>query len=202
MKPRQLTIPMGDAQDHRVVVMGVDPGFASSGVAIVAQDGDNHPELLHLEVVRTKETPKKEMRNLRVSADDQRRMRELWDKLDELHHVYQPTMVAVETYAPFKGKMGGNAWKGAMVYALVSGFGYANGLVVLPFLPVDLKRGLCGKVSATKAEVEAAVGQKVRGFAEAIAKVPKTQQEHPSDATAHAYLALKEAEQLRQRMGF
>jgi hypothetical protein len=117
-----------------------------------------------------------------------------------------PFLVGVEAYRPFKGRMGGNAWKSAVGYGLASGFARARGWPLHVFLPDDLKRafGLGGRkipgtnqrVKVSKREVEVAVCRKVDGLAELLDKLPKAQREHAADAAGHAYLVLVRHTQL------
>jgi Holliday junction resolvasome RuvABC endonuclease subunit len=60
------------------------------------------------------------------------------------------------------------------------------------FMPVDLKKRACRKVSASKKEVEDALGNEVEGLKDNIDKVrAKTMHEHLYDASGHGVMALE-----------
>jgi Holliday junction resolvasome RuvABC endonuclease subunit len=181
-------------------VMGVDPGFASCGVVVLEQREGQVKALLGT-VLRTKKADKKVLRDLRVSADDQRRMRTFWAGLQSAAVAGLPQALAVETYAPQPGRNGGNAWKAAMVYGMVQGFGLANGLQVLPFLPSDLKRAFANRASASKQAVADVVLEQVPGLKAFLKGLPEGQHEHLTDAAGHALLGLREMAEMRRMMG-
>lgn len=181
-------------------VMGVDPGLASLGVVVLeVRQGSLHA--LAAQVLRTKKASKKALRDLRVSADDQRRICALWAGMDAIATAHRPHALAVETYAPQPGRTGGDAWKAAVVLGLVQGLGLAHGCQVLPFLPSDLKRVLARKASASKQEVADVVLGRVGGLAARLAAIPAGQHEHATDAAGHALLGLEEMQAMRRMMG-
>ncbi len=181
-------------------VMGVDPGFASLGVVVLEQR-QGQIQALAATVLRTKKASKKVLRDLRVSADDQRRLRAFWDGLEGIAVAHAPQALAVETYAPQPGRGGGNAWKAAVVYGLVQGLGLSHGLQVLPFLPGDLKRVFTSRASASKQAVGDVVLGQVVGLAAFLDKLPAGQHEHLTDAAGHALLGLREMVEMRRLMG-
>jgi len=90
----------------------------------------------------------------------------------------------------------GAAAKTLMVYSAACCAGYRYGIPVFGFMPVDLKKGVCGRSSATKDDVGRALCAKIPGLEEQVtAKVrAKTMHEHVYDGVGHAYLALQEFE--------
>jgi Holliday junction resolvasome RuvABC endonuclease subunit len=181
-------------------VMGVDPGFASCGVVVLEQR-EGQVKALAANVLRTKKASKKALRDLRVSADDQRRLRAFWEGLQGIAAVHAPQALAVETYAPQPGRTGGNGWKAAVVYGLVQGLGLSQGLQVLPFLPADLKRVFTNSTSASKEAVADVVLTQVTGLAAFLDRLPAGQHEHVTDAAGHALLGLREMVEMRRMMG-
>jgi Holliday junction resolvasome RuvABC endonuclease subunit len=177
-----------------VRTMGVDPGFATMGLAILEQKMGERPRVLCLSVATTaKEKKRKGLKAGRVSVDDQRRITELWMALDDtVKLVARPFVFAVEAYRPFKGKGGGNAWKSAIGYGVASAYARAQGWPCMAYLPDDLKRAFMAQRSASKEEVEAALCLKIDGLREELDKIKMDQREHASDAAGHAYLALVE----------
>jgi len=180
---------------------GIDPGFASLGIAILEKDAEGEIQLLFLKVLETQKGNKKAMRDLRVAADDQRRLKIYWDGVQDAITNYRPHAFGVESYAPWPGQMGGNAWKVAFAFQLAVCAGWAQGLAPLIFRPDDLKRRLLGKNSGTKGEIETALCSKIAGMKEILDKIPKTKREHAADAVGHAYLAMEEVEKMRATYG-
>lgn len=186
----------------KVTGMGIDPGFRCLGTAVVEwQPEAKQYRLRCLTVVETKKAKKKEMRSLRVADDDQRRLRHFWEMLSSTIGAYSPSVVGVESYAPWPGQMGGNAWKVAFAYQLSICAGWSHGLLPMVFRPDDLKRRFLGKNAGTKVAVEDALRVLVSGFSEELDKVAKTKREHAADAVGHAVLAIEEAERMRAMYG-
>lgn len=182
--------------------MGIDPGFAHLGLAVVTRQKPGDPlRLVTLEVVETSKAPKKAMRDLRVAADDQRRLRHFWNRLESVIAAYLPQAIGVESYAPWPGQMGGNAWKVALAYQLSVCVGWAHGVLPMTFRPDDLKRRLLGKNAGTKGEVEQGLCAEVTGLRDALDALPKTKREHAADAVGHALLAIEEAARMRAMFG-
>lgn len=152
-------------------------------------------------MVSTEKQAGKKKRDLRVSADDQRRFRQLLDPFEKVSSFFRPTAMGIEVYAPYPGRMGGNAWKAAAVYGGVSFWAMVHGIIVLPFLPMDVKMGLCGKKTASKAKVEEEAIQRIGGLAKSLDMLPKGKREHLADAAGHGYLALMEVQEMRAIAG-
>lgn len=183
-----------------VRVVGVDPGFRTMGITILEQEQGSRPRALVTKVVETEKMAgkRKALVETRVSTDDQRRLSELWcgleDSVAECVALVgeRPFIVGVEAYRPFKGRGGGNAWKSAIGYGLVSGWARGHGWPLMVFLPDDLKRAFTLSRSSSKQEVEAAMCKKVDGLRELLDQLHKDDREHAADAAGHAYLALVE----------
>lgn len=183
-----------------LTVMGIDPGVAAVGVAILAAT-QKRIFCQKLAVIRTKKADKKALRSLRVTADDSRRLKEIYNGLSDITDEFEPHALAFEVYSPY-GKQGGSAWKASRVEGGVQVFGFDRGMLVLPFLPQDLKRALCGKASASKEDVIDAMSLKVENVENLLQALPKTQREHAADAAGYAYLAFEEMYRMRAMMGF
>jgi Holliday junction resolvasome RuvABC endonuclease subunit len=180
-------------------VMGVDPGLAEMGAVVLEQVGFQKPLVLAAKLIKTEKAKKKERSHLRVSADDQRRYSEMWAALSELADTYQVVGVGVEIYDAWK--MTANAVKVACVYGMVTGFGFARGIVVSPWRPQDLKRVIAGKLSASKEEVQDALAEKVVGLNDRLLDFAKGYHEHLADAAGHAYLTLGAMREFQKMIG-
>lgn len=185
--------------------MGIDPGFAKTGIAVV-EVGDDEPRLLHLRIVETKKATKKKLNNRRVSHDDQDRLQQIWDAMIATALEWEPAILAYEVYAPRPGKL--SAWKTALVTGMIQGMANAMEKPLYPFIPQDLKREFTGftgkkgeKVDTSKKEVQAALGLALTGWSDMIQAIPESKREHVADAAGHAYLGIQEALNLRAMAG-
>jgi Holliday junction resolvasome RuvABC endonuclease subunit len=181
-------------------VMGIDPGFASFGWSVVEGDDDASRGLVACSVITT-EKNKAPRAELRVSVDDSRRMGEICVSVARAIELYNVAAVAVEVFTVVRGKMGGGAVKTAMAYGALYALVHARGLVWLPLVPTDLKRALCGRVSASKTEIQAAVAARCRGAEEVIQALTKGKREHAADAIAAAIVGQEELRRLSSALG-
>jgi Holliday junction resolvasome RuvABC endonuclease subunit len=198
---------------RHLVVMGVDPGFASSGVVILERiSPEVMPVAVAAKVVATKKADKKLRSTLRVSADDLRRYRETWNEMCLFYDEFHPHALGVEVYQPgfrskkFKGKQGGvggtaGAVKSMGVYGGMIFWALTLKMFVSSFLPSDLKKRFCGRQSASKREIISEMCQLIVGLEELLASVPKSKREHVADAAGHAYLVLEEIDRMKVMLG-
>lgn len=177
-------------------VLGIDPGFASTGLAVV-EDDDTGLSLLACSVVKTAKQ-KAPRAHLRVSLDDSRRLGELGAAIEEIVVTHGVGAVAIEVFTVIPGKMAGGASKTAMVYGAAHELARTRGLVWLPLVPTDLKRALCGRMSASKADMQQAVTSRLSGAEEAIASLTKGKREHAADAMAAAVVGHGEVAHLAE----
>jgi Holliday junction resolvasome RuvABC endonuclease subunit len=195
MQSPEKQIKLEKREKPLIRVMGIDPGFRSLGIAILEQIQGQMPKVLSLRVIETeKKSGKKALVATRVSTDDQRRLSEIWEALEEevADPERRPFAVGVEAYRPFAGRGGGNAWKSAVAYGFVSSWARARGWPLFVFLPEDLKIAFTRSRSASKEEVAEAMCLKVSGLREKLERLPEVKREHVADAAGHAYLVLVE----------
>ena len=181
-------------------VLGIDPGFASLGVARLALI-DCTAVAQAVRVIKTRKASQKERRVLRTSADDVRRARLLWDGITDIARDIDA--VAYEVYTPFqKGKRRtSNGTKVALTCGLALGFGFAAGVPVIPVLPTDIKREIAGQISASKERVRELLVHRIPGLGDQLEALPRGQREHASDAVGVAVVALVEASRWRKVSG-
>lgn len=191
-------------------VMGVDPGWANMGIVVLEQTIGGPVKCLLAKHIKTESENKKA--KIRVSVDDARRLKEIWYAIALAAEEAGPIQaISAEAYAPFKGRMGGNAWKSAMGYAVVHCYGFSQNILVHPGLPSDLKRGFGLSKSASKDEVGDALQAKIEGLREilyaprkvggSLLNIPEGSHEHVTDAAGHAFLGLMDIYKLRQQTG-
>lgn len=170
-----------------VRVMGVDPGLARVGVAVLEEGA--RPCVLEAYVAATTKGKGKR------TDDDVSRMRMIWANIAHTFEEYQPQTIAVEAYTVFKGTQGGQGrgagWKAIYAYSMTCALGFSKGVKVMSFMPSELKLGVTQNKSAGKYEVEHALYDLVDGMREKMDQTPPGDREHAADAIGHAFLALK-----------
>ncbi len=138
-------------------ILGIDGGLATFGMAVVklcpGETDENNHHIEYIEVVTTKPSPKK----FRIhSADDTlRRVREVNRRLRSLVAKYKPALIAVEQFS--QPRSASASAKMAMAYGLVIATAEFHDIPLVQVPPQEVKRVLCRKKSASKAEVERAV---------------------------------------------
>lgn len=213
----QMQIPLPPSQPSQekswvraetLTVVGVDPGWANHGMVALRQVQGQQIQLLGISLVETEKDQSVKAKHLRVSIDDGRRLRELWDGMDAfIGPLGVINSIGVEAYAPFKAQ-GGNSWKSSMAYTLVHGYAYHSNILVQPALPLDLKKSFGLAKGASKTEIGEALFQKIPGLHDALLEKVKGRLryaegkwEHLTDAAGHAYLALLEIYRMRKMVG-
>jgi len=188
------------------LVLGLDPGFASLGYAVLALGQGGEPDLvLRLGVIRTKKT---DVKQRVLSADDNiRRARELARSLDNLFQIGVPDAIApneleprVRLVAAEKMSFPRNSMAAAKM-AISWGIIVANltrrGQALLQATPQEIKRRVTGKATASKEEVQSAMVRRYgRGLGRMVAKLPRGEHEHAFDALA-AIVACLDSEEGR-----
>lgn len=187
-----------------LTIFGVDPGFAGQGIAVLEQaEPKGKIGVVFASSTKTEKRANKRKRDLRVSADDQRRFKELWESLEEAAAKCEERIInamCIEVYSPYKEATSAAAKAGA-AYGGATFWGLSQGMVIIPAVPQDIKRGVCGKLSASKLAVQQRIVELIPEMAEWLAGVNKTQREHMADAAAHAYVGLNEMWELRKMLG-
>lgn len=208
-KPLQMPPPPAKSQpiqlekrewvtNDRPIVLGLDPGFASTGYCLM-QRVEGYLMPLQVGVIETQKGDKKQIRDLRVASDDYRRVREIYFELQKIMHAFKPVAVAYEVYQPFTGvQMRTAAWKVARVEGLIVSVGLQHQTLVLPYLTHDLKKGIAVQKSATKVQIERAMVDLVPEIKPKFDAVPKSKREHVADAAGYAFLAFEELDRMLQ----
>jgi Holliday junction resolvasome RuvABC endonuclease subunit len=237
-----------------VTAMGIDPGWAKCGIGAIHRFPDGSLKPGGVRLVKTGPNKDKRFEKLRVSMDDERRLREYYTAFCDAIQTVKPKVIGVECYtifenanytnlrsaaakflaflgfggrpAPlkaselidqfrnedvftgfltnllalkdavdkFKAVRGrGAAAKTQMVYAAALCAAYQYNVPVYVFMPVDLKKAMCKRASATKKDVEDALCGMIPGLREEVDKRigARTMHEHVFDAVGHGYLGLQ-----------
>lgn len=202
------------------LVLGLDPGFASFGYAVLALPTGGlaeDPAVVALGTLRTKGTDKKQ--RVLAADDNIRRARELAVPIRTLIHIGH---VGASRDGGPKPVMGGlfdergialvcaekmsfprsssAAAKMAMSWGMIVANLERRGVPLLQASPQDVKRRVTGNASASKEEVERAMVKRFgRGLYRMLGKTPKTQHEHAFDALAVVIACLGSEEGLMLR---
>lgn len=186
-----------------VRVLGVDPGFASFGYAVVqlTESGEN---VKFVDVVRTQKVDKK--RNVKAADDNFQRGQVIAAALYGAVQKYEPMVITAEA-ASWPRNAGATA-KVAMSWGILIALCHQYRLPMVQASPQEIKKTLCDSKSATKESVREALevrypGQ-FDGFKERFPaqKPPKPngQWEHGFDAVG-AVVACLDTEVLRMARG-
>lgn len=158
-------------------VLGLDPGFASIGYAVV--------ELASMQpvqagVIRTKKSDAK--RNVRASEDNLERAKEIAEEIQGLLKQYDIKLVCAETMSYPRNSAA--AAKMAMCWGVLAGISQQHGLPVAQATPQEVKKAVCQKRDASKEDVQKAVTKLFPSIGGLLDDTPRSMWEHPHDALA------------------
>lgn len=167
------------------VVIGIDPGFAALGVAVVRLLPDGE-EVLALELIRTEK--EKAKRKVLAADDNVRRAREAARELMTLWEQHDVVAIAAESmsftrHASVSQKMG-------MTWGVIASLAEVYELPIVQASPQRVKDAVCGSKTASKEDVEAALKARYPEAAPLFAG-PNGQREHVWDALAAVVAALE-----------
>jgi len=154
------------------MVLGIDPGTATVGFALVEGTKKN-PVIVKYGVLQTKAAPSDQLPF---------RILEICNDLEELIKLYEPTRCVMEELFYFKNQktvMSVAQSRGAMMYLMAK-----NGIEIMGQTPLQVKQTLCGYGRATKQQMQKMV-QKIYK----LEAIPKP--DDAADALAMAWMALK-----------
>lgn len=179
-----------------VYVLGLDPGFASFGYSVVRFTPEGE-EVITVNVIRTKKIDKK--RNVLASDDNFRRARAIAAVLREVVIGFRPKAFAAEALSLPRNASA--AAKVSMAWGILADIVEEFQIPLVQQSPQGIKKGLCGKVSATKAEVQQVVMDRYPGaFESFMSGTPKSQWEHGFDSVS-AIVATLDSDVLRAVRG-
>ena len=149
------------------IVLGIDPGTASTGYGVVAQTANGSFELLACGVIRTK--PDKQM---------PLRLLELFQDLDALLVEFEPDDVAVEKL--FFGRNVTTAITVGQARGVILLAAARKGCKIVEYTPAEIKQAIAGYGNADKRQVQKMVQQTLN-----LVDVPR-----PDDAADGAAIAI------------
>lgn len=165
-----------DGADERFWVLGVDPGLAHMGLALVCiEPGREVVEGLHV-IQTVKETSRK----VTVGSDNVRRAQELGDPLLSIGARFRIRMIAAEAMSfPENASAAG---KMSMSWGVLALFASIHRIPIEQTSPQKIKRAVCGDPKASKEDVEFALLERYGNRIEDLLIGPKAFREHAFDA--------------------
>ena len=130
------------------VVMGVDPGVASTGVAVVRRDGSRH-DVVWATTVRTP-----------AGQAEATRLRSVYVAVRQAISEHRPASVAIERL--MWGKNAGSAMSVARASGVVLLAAAEAGLSIDEYAPLEVKMAVTGAGNADKAAVRRSLTQVLR----------------------------------------
>ena len=164
------------------MILGIDPGFASIGVAVVeSMNGMYVPSLDVIETQKSQDTP--------ARYDIMRRGAEIYRKLDPLFS--RRCFVTIEGMSYPRNSV--VASKMALCYGVIASLIARHNARLIIYTPKQAKKVVCGDAGADKDQVRKAV-EKSFGSLDSMwmRKIPRGKQNHAVDALAMVLAGAKE----------
>ena len=160
-------------------VLGVEPGFASVGLAFIEILGEGQYRAEHLETIRTKRSTLK----TNIWDDNYERCEFIGKRVTELIEHYGPQLVAIEAESWTRTHTDSVVGLGrGVIYGITS----SRGLPTSQWHPKQVRQALLNKQQASKSDLEEWLGKHVLDFHRKLTPITKSQQNHAADAAAVA----------------
>jgi crossover junction endodeoxyribonuclease RuvC len=159
-----------------IQVLGIDPGFASLGYALVRL----HPvreTVMEIGVIHTEKSGAKQ--NVLAADDNLRRARELFTAIN-LHTAWVTAICAESMSFPRNSQA---AAKVAMSWGVIAALAELKGFPIVQASPQAIKKVVCGAKNASKEDVQQALRMRY-GEMPGAAELTKGSMEHAFDALA------------------
>ncbi|MCC6811727.1 MAG: crossover junction endodeoxyribonuclease RuvC [Deltaproteobacteria bacterium] len=171
-------------------LLGLDPGFAAIGWAVVETDPDAGDRLVAAGVVRTKKAKPKQ--SVSASIDNFRRAQEIGRALGALALDHRVDVVCAEAMSfPRSSSV---AAKMAMCWGVLAQLCQVLRVRVVQASPQEIKRALTGRTNATKDDVGAAVSLRFPDCVGIVGPLPRGLDEHAYDAVGAAVACMQRGE--------
>jgi crossover junction endodeoxyribonuclease RuvC len=180
-------------------VLGLDLGLATCGVAVIdlgiwTGHVYEHDRVVTFDVITTEASAKK--RNVRATADNVRRIRELHDGL--LKHVSRRLPVLICAEEQSWPRNSSTCAKIGMAWGVMVSLATMYKIPLLQVSPKQIKEAVCGQASASKEDVRRALEERYANLPPWPTK--KSTIEHAADALG-AFVACLEDDMLRMARG-
>lgn len=175
--------------------LGLDPGQAEAGYAVVRLDPTGGTSVLKMGVIETKPSDRKQ-RSVRAVDDNARRTREIGDALDEVMFGIAIDAIMVEAFS--HPPNASSAAKVALVFGAVIEIARSYKLALLQATPQEIKKAVVGRAAASKGDVAAALahayGEQL--VADLLEDVAESKRDHAFDALG-AVVACLDTDEVR-----
>lgn len=186
----------------RSIVLGVDPGLANFGWALVELEPNGAERFVECGVMSTEKSQRKG--NVLASDDNMRRARELHDGLlgvlrtvGKVYPCGDANIVAIAAEAMSFVRAASAAAKLAMSWGVLAAFSAYRDMPIVQASPQLIKKTMCGVATATKEDVQRAIAERFGTHPDAMfSHLRKTEREHAADALA-AIVTCRDAEVIR-----
>mgnify|MGYP003646411915 CR=1 FL=1 len=170
------------------MILGIDPGFASCGYALLELDKEDVPRFSFAGVVRTQKTHLK----IPLYTDNVQRTQIIYEHLKTFAHTAIFFAVEAESWTRMPSdKLLGLA-RGA-----IYGLAYELGAGLEQYGPKEIKREFVDSASASKGALEEKILELHPELVALLEPLPKTQRAHASDAAACALMAFRKSNYVR-----
>jgi Holliday junction resolvasome RuvABC endonuclease subunit len=177
-----------------ITVLGLDPGFASTGWALVELHPSGEIHIKSLGLIETEKANKKQ--KVLASDDNFKRARELSRAIRYLIYGMDNLILCSESMSFPRNSS--TAAKMAMCWGVIADICEEDGLPMLMATPKEIKKAV-GSEDSSKDAVQAALHRRFGDrFVQALvaSRLPKSKHEHPVDALA-SVVACLDSETLR-----
>lgn len=173
-------------------VLGIDPGFANIGWAIVEFSDSGKPSLLDFGNFETE----KDQEATSASRDNIRRAAEFAAFLGEGTRTGEYAAFCCEAMSYPRNAVA--AAKMSMAWGVIIATATANNIPILQATPMDVKKRVVGIKTASKSQVQKAINSRFPNAKQLMKSsgLPKGKWEHPYDAAASALACQVEAKAL------
>jgi crossover junction endodeoxyribonuclease RuvC len=163
-------------------IIGIDPGFASMGLAHV-QLLAKKERVLRMGVIRTQKSTKKQ--NILATEDNIKRTSELYS---ELQKWMNPDVIAICAEGQSWPRNASSSAKVGMAWGVIVAIAEQAGIPIIQASPQEIKKILTGKRSASKLTVQIALIEK---YELDLSQAKFTNSDHCFDALAAIVACLK-----------
>lgn len=164
-------------------ILGIDPGFANFGWAVLDFSEAAPPEICAAGVIRTSRRQGRET----VSESNAKRCGELSDRLCQVMDDWRPWIIGTEAQSWTRRHKADT--QVAQAFGVLFALAGMDNCPVVHLPPQQVKMTACGRKNASKADVQAALSERLRFYAKTVGQIPKSHLEHAADAAAVALAA-------------